>query len=180
MQVIWPAWQRLLHALLAIAVLTALLTFEGGGVHEAAGYVALVAAILRIALGLAGPAVARFASFVRGPVATLAYARLALRRAEPRHLNHNPLGAWMVLLLLLLAVSVSAALGALFVTDAFWGINCVIAWHALLAWLRLPLIALHWLGVWHASRRHGENLAAARWHGKKRAPGGDDLSPPAT
>jgi cytochrome b len=183
MQLVWPTWQRLLHGLLALSVLTALATFEGGSVHEAAGYVALVMAVLRIALGLAGPHVARFKTFMRSPAATLAYARLLQRGQEPRHLNHNPLGAWMVLLLLL-TVSVSAALGALFVTDAFWGINWVIVSHAALAWALLPLILLHWAGVWHASRRHGENLAAAMWHGKKRAPDLEsrdaDASPPAT
>ena len=176
---VWPIWQRVLHGLLAASVLTALATFEGGTVHEAAGYVALIVALLRSALGLAGPAVARFETFLRGPAATLAYARQLLRGSEPRHLNHNPLGAWMVLALLL-TVSASAALGALFVTDAFWGINWVIVAHAVLAWSLVPMIVLHWLGVWHASRRHGENLAAAMWHGRKRAPGGDELTPPAT
>ena len=181
MQRVWPAWQRVLHALLAASVITALWTFEGGMVHEVAGYVALVAVLVRIALGVAGPALARFSSFMRGPRATLAYARQLWCQAEPRHLNHNPLGAWMVLTLLLV-VSASAALGALFVTDAFWGIDWVITGHAWLAWSLVPLIVLHWAGVWHASRRHRENLAAAMWHGKKRALADVDaegLKPPA-
>ena len=49
---VWPAWQRLLHWALATAVIVALVTHEGGKVHEASGYAALALALARIALGI--------------------------------------------------------------------------------------------------------------------------------
>ena len=165
---VWPAWQRLLHAVLALTVLTALLTHEGGRLHEFCGYAALAAALLRVLLGLAGPGAARFSAFVRGLSTTRAYARRVLDGTAERHLNHNPLGGWMVLLLLALAGGAGAT-GALYVTDRFWGEAWVIGAHAWLAWPMVAAVPLHLAGVWHSSRAHGENLAAAMVHGRKRA-----------
>jgi cytochrome b len=164
---VWPWWQRGLHWALAAAVLIALLTYKGGRVHEALGYAALALALARAVLGFAGPRGLRFASFVHGPRRTLAYTRQVLHGDEPRHLNHNPLGAWMVVVLLVACV-VGAGSGALYVTDGFWGDAGVIALHAAACWALLPLVLLHLAGVIHAGWRHRENLVAAMWHGHKR------------
>jgi cytochrome b len=164
---VWPRWQRLLHAGLGSAVLVCLWTFEGGVVHEAAGYAAAALALVRLALGLWGPPAARFSAFLRGPRATLAYGCALVRGQAARHLNHNPLGAWMVLMLLLMAATAGVS-GALYVTDRFWGEAWVIATHAASAWPLAFLVPAHLAGVWHASRVHRENLVAAMWHGRKR------------
>ncbi|MFO1330096.1 MAG: cytochrome b/b6 domain-containing protein [Rubrivivax sp.] len=169
---VWPAWQRLLHAVLALAVLTALATHEGGTVHEWAGYAAGVAALLRAGLGAGGPRSARLSAFVRGPAATWAYARRVWQGRAERHLNHNPLGAWMVLLLLALAAG-AAASGALYVTDRFWGEAWVIGAHAWLGWPLLAAVPLHVAGVWHAGRQQRENLALAMLTGRKPSRPGD-------
>ncbi len=126
---VWPAWQRLLHWALAASVVAAIATHELGRPHEVIGYASLALALLRIGLGIAGPREARFASFVRGASATLAYARAVRAHAAPRHLNHNPLGAWMVLALLGV-VTLAAVSGALFVTDRFWGLAWLANLHA--------------------------------------------------
>jgi cytochrome b len=175
---VWPAWQRVLHGVMGAAVITALVTHEGGTVHEGAGYVALAAALLRALMGLLGPRTARFASFVRSPANTLHYAAQAWRGTEPRYLNHNPLGAWMVLALLAVTVSAASA-GALTVTDRFWGYDWLITLHALASWAVLPLVVLHVLGVLHASKRHREHLVGSMLHGYKDALGSDgaDLPP---
>ena len=164
----WPLWQRLLHAGLGAGVLACLVTHEGGRLHEVAGYVVLVLAALRIGLGLWGPRAARFTAFVQGVAATRAYAQAVRRGDAPRHLNHNPLGAWMVLALLGLSL-LAAASGAIYVTDRFWGEAWVILTHASTAWPLAGLVPLHLAGVWHAGRSHHENLAAAMWHGRKRS-----------
>jgi cytochrome b len=166
--VVWPAWQRVLHWLLAAAVVIALATWRGGPVHEIAGYVALAAAGLRIALGFAGPGPVRFAAFVRGPRATLDHAAALVHGTAARHLNHNPLGAWMIVALLALA-AIGAAAGALYVTDRFWGESWVIRLHGIACWPLVALVPLHVLGVVHASVTHRENLLRAMLDGKKRA-----------
>ncbi|MEO6408065.1 MAG: cytochrome b/b6 domain-containing protein [Burkholderiaceae bacterium] len=164
---VWPAWQRLVHWALAASVLVALVTHEGGVVHEASGYAALALALARIGLGLAGPRAVRFASFVRGIDATLTYARAALAGSAPRHLNHNPLGAWMVLALLSLT-ALAAASGALYVTDRFWGAAWVIALHGAASWSFAVLVPLHIAGAIVTGHHERENLVAAMVHGHKR------------
>ena len=163
---VWPAWQRALHAVLALAVLLALVTQEGGPVHEFSGYAAGAAALLRLLAGLWGPPAARLSAFVRGPAVTWAYARRLWQGRAERHLNHNPLGAWMVLALLLLSAG-AACTGALYVTDRFWGEAWVIGAHAWLGWPLLAAVPAHWAGVWHSGRLHRENLALAMLTGRK-------------
>ncbi len=164
---VWPWWQRSLHWLLAACVITATVTYEGGRIHEAAGYAALAAALARIGLGLFGPKHARFAAFVRSWSPTWQYAKALRHRQEPRHLNHNPMGAWMTLTLLTLT-TFGALSGWLYTTDRYWGEAWVINLHAALCWPFVLLVSLHLAGVVHASRRHGENLVAAMLNGRKR------------
>jgi cytochrome b len=165
--VVWPAWQRMLHWLLAAAVVTALVTFRGGALHEAAGYAALAAAVLRIGLGFAGPAAARFGAFLRGPRAVLAHAGELVRGNATRHLNHTPLGGWMIVALLSLA-ALGGGAGALYVTDRFWGVDWVIALHRYACWPLVALVPLHVAGVIHASVTQRENLVRAMLDGRKR------------
>jgi len=165
--VVWPAWQRGLHWALAAAIIVALLTWNGGRVHEIAGYAALGAAAARIALGFAGPGAARFGAFVRGFGATLVHARKLFAGTSPRYVNHTPLGAWMIVVLLALSV-LGAGAGALYVTDRFWGEAWVVRLHALLCWPLLALVPLHVAGVVHASIVHRENLVRTMLDGRKR------------
>ncbi len=173
---VWPAWQRALHVTLAAAVITALVTHEGGRIHEWSGYAALAAALLRVLTGLVGPPVARFATFVKGRSTTLHYAAQVWQGTEPRHLNHNPLGAWMVVALLAFAMGAASA-GALYVTERFWGYAWLINLHAITSWALLPLVVLHVLGVLHASKRHREPLVASMVHGYKDERSADGKTP---
>src|SRR5262249_31715504 len=86
---------------------------------------------------------------------------------EPRHLGHNPLGAWMILALFA-CVGGLALTGWLYTTDRFWGDETVERIHVALAWTMLSLVVLHVAGVLLASLRHRENLVAAMFSGEKR------------
>src|SRR4051794_36205547 len=98
---VWDPVIRAGHWVLVLAVAGAWLTRAGAGAwHEWIGYVSLAVVGLRLIYGWVGPPRARFAGFVRGPVATLTYAKLAGRGREPRYVGHNPLGGWMVVALL--------------------------------------------------------------------------------
>ena len=94
---VWDRPVRLLHWVLVVAVLMAwITTLTAFSAHQAAGYVALAAVLLRAVWGCVGSRYARFAQFVRPPRATLAYAHATLHKREPRFIGHNPLGGWMV------------------------------------------------------------------------------------
>lgn len=169
---VWDPFVRVGHWLLMAGVAAAWLTREGWGTtHEYIGYGALAIVVLRIVWGFIGSAHARFGDFVRAPAATLRYAAQALRGREPRHLGHNPLGAWMILALLLVTAA-TAASGWLYTTDRYWGVEWVEELHSTLADLLLVLAALHIAGVLAASVRHRENLIGSMVHGRKRVEDG--------
>jgi cytochrome b len=167
MQVVWNPWLRVLHGLLAAAMITSFATHEhAGALHEASGYVALAVALLRVFLGIFATGYWRFGQFVRGPSATLAYARDVWAHREARYLGHNPLGGWMVLVMLADAIGAGLT-GWLTTTDRFFGLGWLAQGHEILGHALLPLLVLHLAGVALASVRHRENLVAAMVHGKK-------------
>jgi cytochrome b len=175
---VWSRGVRLLHGALAGSVLLCLLGPHGGRLHEWAGYGALACAVLRLGLGLVGPAAWRFASFVQAPGRVMAYGRRVLAGVEERHVGHNPLGGWMILALLGFAL-VAAGSGALSITDALWGVAWVQDVHELSSEAFFLLVPLHLAGVAFSSWRHRENLVLAMLHGRKRPPVGDDQPPAA-
>jgi cytochrome b len=172
---VWDRPVRVLHwtlvASIALGWLTTLLWF---GAHQPVGWVALAAGALRLAWGFAGSRHSRFAQFVRAPRATFAYMRQIGRGTEPRHLGHNPLGAWMIVALLANVIALCLT-GWLYTTDALWGDQTVEMLHRVFAWGLLGLIALHVGGVIFTSLRQRENLVRAMLNGEKRAPLGDDV-----
>ena len=170
---VWDPLVRVAHWTLVTCVLAAWLTAEleseaGRRAHEWLGYAALAVIAVRVVWGWAGAGYARFSDFVRGPAQTMAYARLVAARAEPRYLGHNPLGGWMIVLLLVVIALVGLS-GWLYTTDQYWGVEWVGQLHEALTNALLALVALHVGGVALASYRHRENLVAAMLHGRKRA-----------
>lgn len=171
---VWDGPVRLLHWALALCVACAWWT--GGstdGWHEWLGYAAAAIVALRLAWGFGPSRYARFAHFVRGPRATWSYAQTVCRGTAPRHLGHNPLGAWMVLALLA-CVGLLSLTGWLYTTDWLWGYGWLYWTHFLLGWLLVGLVGLHLCGVAITGRQHRENLVRAMVTGRKPAPGDGD------
>jgi cytochrome b len=173
---VWDRVVRGLHWSLVLAVAASALGLVAlFGLHQPAGYVALVVVLLRAAWGWLGSRHARFAQFMRGPRATLRYAGAVLGQREPRHLGHNPLGGWMVLALMGCVIGL-ALTGWLYTTEAFWGDATVERVHRVLAWAMLGLVVVHVAGVIFTGLRHRENLVASMFDGDKRAPAGNDIA----
>lgn len=77
--------------------------------HKWNGYAILALIVFRLLWGVFGGSTARFANFVRGPRAVIAYLRGALTGASGRYLGHNPLGAWMTVVLLFVVGALAVA-----------------------------------------------------------------------
>ncbi len=73
--------------------------------HFWSGYTILTLVIFRILWGLLGSESARFAHFLRGPGAAWHYLRSFFSPVYAATLGHNPLGAWSVILMLLLLLT---------------------------------------------------------------------------
>ena len=173
---VWDPFVRIAHWTLVLTVAGAWLTQEGGGRwHEWLGYAALAVVIARIAWGQVGPPNARFSHFVRSPAATLRYAQQVMNHAEPRYIGHNPLGAYMIVMIVITVILVSAT-GWLYTTDTFWGIEWVEELHEALSNVLIVFVTLHVAGVVFTSFRQRENLVGAMLHGSKRPADGRDLA----
>ncbi|MGC4062022.1 MAG: cytochrome b/b6 domain-containing protein [Aquabacterium sp.] len=171
---VWDLPLRSLHWLLALSVITAWASGHWQSshwfdeIHHTAGYVAVGVVICRLLWGFIGGRYARFAQFVRGPRATLRYAQQVWQGSERRYIGHNPLGACMVVALLL-TVAALGLTGFLYTTEWLWGYEWLENLHAALGWLIVVLVPCHVAGVALSSRRHHENLVAAMLDGRKRA-----------
>lgn len=111
---VWDLPTRLFHWGLVGAVVLQWWTAEqlDYDLHFTAGQAILALLLARIAYGFIGPDTARFSTFLKGPGATLAYARTIAAPDGPKHAGHNPLGGWMTLALILtlLALSITGLL----------------------------------------------------------------------
>jgi cytochrome b len=180
---VWDLPVRVFHWALLLAVAGAWCTHAAGVAwfryHVWCGYTVLVLVAFRLLWGIVGTRQARFASFVRGPIATLRYAKQLARGTAPRTAGHNPLGAWMVLALL--AALLAQALLGLFGNDEIFNFGPLYGYvsnarsieltslHRRLFYAILAAIVLHVAAVaWHRYAR-GENLVRPMFTGRKPA-----------
>jgi cytochrome b len=103
---VWDLPTRLFHWSIVLLVGVLWYTGKTGGldemtIHMWAGYAVLALLLFRLAWGVIGTRSSRFAEFVRGPVSAFRYARGLARREKRPVVGHNPLGGWMVVLLLI-------------------------------------------------------------------------------
>lgn len=173
---VWDLPVRVFHWLLVLSFFGAFVTAESERwmlVHITLGYTVAALVVLRLVWGLVGSRTARFASFVRGPGATLAYLRSLLGRQPQRHVGHNPAGAWAIVALLGLAAAVTATgwagyqdLGGEWLKDLHEGAANVM----------LALVAVHVAAVLLSSWLHKERLVPAMITGRKPGTPGEGIT----
>jgi cytochrome b len=133
--------------------------------HMYSGYAILTAVIFRLLWGVFGSSTARFATFIRGPRAVIAYIRGS---SAWRNVGHSPLGALSVLAMLIV-LKLQVATGLINADDdglveaplapliSLESADFVHAAHKFLFNLLLALIALHVAAVLYYHWR-GRNL----------------------
>lgn len=180
---VWDLGVRLFHWLLVAGVaITAVTGFLGlktwVDVHVIAGTVITALLVFQLVWGLLGPTYARFISFVVSPLEAARHALDLVRGRAEHHLGHNPLGATMILVLLItlaaLSLTGTIVLGGTLKEGPLASITSYVAGrtakeiHEFLAFALLGLIALHVSGIIFESSRTRENLVRGMITGDKR------------
>lgn len=185
---IWDLPVRLTHWALVLCVLALYATGEYGWLtmewHFRFGYAALALLLFRLLWGVFGSEHARFADFVRGPGAILAYLE-SWRSPDYRPaLGHNPLGALAVLAML--ALMLAQAVSGLFSNDEiewFGPLSERIStsasadwtdWHHLGQKILLALIVLHLAAISLYRLVKREDLVQPMLTGRKQRSDGQD------
>ena len=177
---VWDVPTRLFHWTLMLLVVLQFASGEFGWLdlqwHLYTGYATLALLLFRVLWGLVGSDSARFASFLRGPMATWQY----LRGGERVTCTHNPLGGWGVVLMLVLLFAIAlTGLASSDDIDVFGPlaahldeatVRSATRWHHRLTAVLPWLVALHVLAVLVHEWR-GERLIAAMWHGRREGDG---------
>jgi cytochrome b len=165
---VWDAPVRIFHWTFVVLILAAWFTGEWRGerfpIHAYIGYAAGIVLFFRVIWGFVGSSYARFSDFVYSPGKTLKYALEVMKAAPSRYVGHNPLGGWMIMLMIVV-IGVTIVSGILGPIDhdmeeihEFLGENII-----------LILVGLHILGVIVDSIMTKENLARAMVTGEKPA-----------
>lgn len=152
---VWDPLLRLTHWSFALLVPAMWWTAENSrwALHRRIGLVLLGLLVFRVLWGFLGPETARFAQFVRGPRAVIAYVRGRLGGAG-RRIGHSPLGGWGTIALIG-ALLVQVGLG-LFAGDPYDGMtgplnplvgvmtaDAITEVHEVFFWVVAGLIGLH-------------------------------------
>ncbi len=175
----WPT--RVFHWLLVISVIGAWATsFREWWLvqHVWFGHAVIALLVFRIVWGWIGNGFARFSQFVTGPRTVWEYSRMRLRNLPQRKLGHNPLSAWMIVMLLLalLVITLSGAvtlageeragpLAGFFTLQKGENAKSLHRW---VSYALLTLATIHVLAAFIESITHNENLPWAMITGFKR------------
>lgn len=182
---VWDLPVRIVHwvivALLVGLLVTGLQGDEWLVWHMRFGQTMLALGVFRVLWGFVGSRNARFSAFLRGPAEIVRYVRSFTGHHE-RHATHNPLGGWMVVLLLV-ALLVQATTGLFTNDDVLYGgplsekvtkdtSDAVSAFHRRFWWVVATLSAVHIAAVLAYLALWKDNLIVPMLTGQKELPPG--------
>ena len=188
---VWDLPTRLFHWLLVLLVTASIATGKfdsllGAGTlewHRRSGLAILALLLFRVAWGFAGGTHARFASFLRGPRAVVAYATSLGQGGAAEPAGHNPLGGWSVAAMLA-ALATQAATGLFLVQEDYFfegplakhvsravseRLNAI---HEANSWVIVALVALHLAAIAFYAIAKRQALLGAMLTGDKRLEAG--------
>ena len=164
---VWDAATRFFHWLLVALVTTCLLTGEDEGlafvIHAYAGFTILPLLFFRVGWGAFGSQHSRFTDFLYSWPTTKRYAFSLLRLKPTRFVGHNPLGGWMIFLMLV-ALTVSALSGVLMVVEGATWLEDI---HEAIGSFMQILVFVHIGGVFVEQLLSGEKIVVAMITGRK-------------
>jgi cytochrome b len=176
---VWDPLVRVFHWSLVFFFLFAFITEDDWlDLHVQAGYAVSFLIGFRLLWGLMGTRNARFMSFVKSPAVMLTYLKGMLSFKVPHYLGRNPLGAAMVITLLL-GVALVSFTGMIMISGegngplagtvfSTWSGDWMEDVHEFFANFTLLMVVAHVSGVLVSSVLEGENLVKAMVTGRKK------------
>lgn len=181
---VWDLPVRFFHWSLVVLLVIAWSTAQAGlswmTYHLWTGYTVLTLILFRLLWGIFGSRHARFSDFLTAPGAAWGYARQMATGRHPFYLGHNPLGGYMVTLLLTL-VLIQVGTG-LFATDDILVSGpmadrvsghfsrLLTGLHKLNVNILIGAVVVHVAAIGYYRWRFGENLVRAMVTGEKILP----------
>lgn len=164
---VWDRFVRVFHWSLAGCVLLDYFVVDGGdALHRWLGYMACVLVLTRVVWGFIGSDYTRFADFFPTPARITQHLRHLIDGDQASYAGHNPLGAMMMLALLVLVLAVGVT-GFMQGLDAYWGEEWLQELHDTLASILIGFAALHAFSAIVMSRIERTNLIKAMITGVK-------------
>jgi len=179
---VWDIPIRVVHWLVVALVAAAYATWRLNWMvwHGWVGDALLTLVLFRLLWGFFGGETARFSHFLAFPRTVFRHLKTALKREPDRQIGHNPVGGWMVLLLLaLLLVETLTGLyiandiadeGPLTEMVPAWIANAITSAHAVVWDALLAAIMLHVLAIAGFAAIKGQNLLRPMITGTKVLP----------
>lgn len=182
-RILWDPVVRVLHWALVVAFATAWGLGKFGPdqmtLHFYAGYSVAAIVAVRVLWGLIGPSTARFATFVKGPRAIVAYARHLPQRRPSNTWGHNPVGAVFVVgVLAVLTLQVLSGLlsdpedyinvGPLAQYVSYETTQLALSVHEPLSTVLLIMVLIHILAIVFYRRWKHEDLVTPMITGRRR------------
>lgn len=166
---LWDPLVRLFHLSIAgVFVANYFFTEAGDDWHVWLGYYAMGWLLVRLLWGFVGPRSARWADFWPTPARLAAHVR-ALRARRPEHrLGHSPLGALVMLLMLLAMLTAGLSGWAMEEVDALWGADWPLQVHETAVDGLLVLVCLHIAAAVVESIQVRDNLPLSMLTGRRR------------
>ncbi len=179
---VWDVPTRLFHWLVAALVAAAYATWRLNWMdwHGRVGEALLALLIFRLLWGFFGSETARFSRFLASPGRGARYLARSFRREPDHQVGHNPIGGWMVLILLFLLLG--ETLTGLYVANDIADVgpltemtpapvaDAIDALHAILWDALLAAIAVHLLAIFFYAAAKGQNLVRPMITGTKVLP----------
>ena len=164
---VWDGFVRIFHWSLVFGyLLNHFVIADNNPLHNWLGYFILIMICLRILWGFIGSQHAKFKNFIPGIKSLREYLRDLVHFRERDYTGHNPAGAVMICLLILLMTTICIS-GWMMGLDIFWGVDWVEDLHYYSSSSLLYLMFIHLAGVIYASFRHKQNLILSMVTGHK-------------
>jgi cytochrome b len=168
--VLWDPFVRIFHWSLAATFLFVLFVTEGGDPdHDWLGYAAVGLILMRAVWGFVAKGAARWDHFWPTPSNVAAHLRALLRGQPHRRLGHSPIGALVMIGMMLGIVGLGISGYAMEEIDYFWGDERMLQLHEWLADAVLVLAGTHVIAAVVQSVWLRENLPLSMITGRRRS-----------